>query len=335
MTDYIRFYSHDDDFERDYWGDDYVEPWVSFNSERQEVNYNRTEWEKKTRTLCTFEVKGDGAFRWVSEIAASSLTISYRKNGGEWTSITSSTGNSAPSIPVVSGDVVEFRGDNAQYTNSNSDYLGTFSGSTCIFDAKGNIMSFLDSTNFSGKTTLDSGFTFMGLFAYCTGLTDASELLLPATAMTQRCYKHMFLACRSLTGAPEIYAEKFAFQCFHNMFRNCVSLTKAPSSVGTSNTAVATNNCCGEMFRGCTSLVVAPLLPAYHLEGAAYEYMFSGCTNLNYVNCQAAESDISSDVISFSWLAGVSSTGTFVKKAGTSWRSGVDGIPTGWTVEEV
>lgn len=34
------------------------------------------------------------------------------------------------------------------------------------------------------------------------------------------------------------------------------------------------------------------------------------------------------------WVDGVSSTGTFVKKAGANWQLTHNGIPSGWTVIE-
>jgi hypothetical protein len=61
--------------------------------------------------------------------------------------------------------------------------------------------------------------------------------------------------------------------------------------------------------------------------------MFNGCTRLNYVKCLATNASTTSYVNS--WLNGVSSTGTFYKKAGTSWSSGASGIPAGWETKEV
>lgn len=59
--------------------------------------------------------------------------------------------------------------------------------------------------------------------------------------------------------------------------------------------------------------------------------MFAGCTNLNYVKCLAT--DISADYCTINWLDGVAATGTFKKATGMEdWTTGVDGIPTGWTV---
>jgi len=91
--------------------------------------------------------------------------------------------------------------------------------------------------------------------------------------------------------------------------------------------------CYSNMFSGCTSLTTAPELPAKTLRNYCYNGMFNGCTVLNNITCLAT--DISAnDCISY-WVMGVSQTGTFTKKAGITYPSGVSGIPTGWTVVEV
>lgn len=59
--------------------------------------------------------------------------------------------------------------------------------------------------------------------------------------------------------------------------------------------------------------------------------MFYGCTNLNYV--KSLFTDEYSEKTIYSWLSGVSPTGTFVKSKYATWDvRGDDGIPEGWTV---
>ena len=61
--------------------------------------------------------------------------------------------------------------------------------------------------------------------------------------------------------------------------------------------------------------------------------MFYNCTRLNYIKCLAT--DISATNCTQGWVSGVASTGTFVKNPNmTSWTTGVDGIPSGWTVQD-
>ena len=283
--------------------DNYLEPWVSYTEENTKVNYNMTEEERKQKlygTPLTFEILTDGNIVWKTSNTASTKTIEYSKdNGVTWTSITSATGGTP--IQVVKGDTVQFRGDNITYGTSS--YNSRFDHSTSQFNVKGNIMSLIDSTNFSGLTTLESAYTFSYLFYGCTGLTDASKLILPATTLAavcyynmfqgctsltttpelpattlaQRCYDGMFYGCTSLTTAPELPATTLAEKCYNDMFRGCTSLTTAPSILPA--TTLATN-CYASMFRSCTSLTSAPELPATTLAENCYNTMFFGCTSL-------------------------------------------------------
>jgi len=263
------------------FGEEYEEPWVSLTNENSKVNYNITEEEREKEreellnTPLTFTITNAGNIIWKQGKSGNTKNvIEYSKNKGVWTPITANTDNITTSeISVVPGDIIQFRGNNNTYSASVNDF-DTFSGSTAQFKIKGNIMSLIDSTNFSGTTTLEIDNTFSQIFRNCTGLTSASQLLLPATTLTKACYYGM--------------------------------------------------------FRYCTNLITAPELPATILTERCYEYMFQGCTKLNYIKCLAT--NISAGYCTYNWVSGVASSGTFVKAASiTSWSTGVDGIPTGWT----
>ena len=176
-------------------------------------------------------------------------------------------------------------------------------------------------------TTLAS-YCYKQMFSRCTSLTDASNIILPATTLANYCYSGMFYGCTSLTTAPSLPATTLAQGCYSSMFEECTNLTVAP------NLPVTTlaESCYNSMFLGCTGLTTAPSLPATTLANGCYQQMFSGCTNLNYVKSLAT--NISAGSSLYYWVSGVASTGTFVKKAGVTWPSGVSGIPSGWTVEE-
>ena len=173
-------------------------------------------------------------------------------------------------IDVVGGDTIKFRGDNLEYNNN------TFGDSSAVFTIEGNIMSLIDDTGFTTATTLASGSTFGNLFIYCTGLTSAENLVLPATTLVDNCYQAMFQNCTSLTTAPELPATTLADNCYKFMFLGCTSLTSAPALPATT----LAGNCYSSMFRGCTSLTTAPELPATTLAQYCYSYMFSNCTSL-------------------------------------------------------
>jgi len=83
-------------------------------------------------------------------------------------------------------------------------------------------------------------------------------------------------------------------------------------------------------FKDCTSLVTAPDLKTETLEYQCYYGMFNGCSNLNYIKCLAT--DLSAQKCLYNWTSGVAATGSFIKDANTTWPTGRDGIPEGWTI---
>lgn len=275
----------------------------------------------------TFVFLTNGRIEWVSNTTSSlySKTISYSKdNGNNWTSINS---KDSPRISVVSGDVVEFKGDNVSYSTNST--VNRFRA-TGNFYIKGNIMSLINSTDFSGNTELQSAYTFNNLFQNCTGLTDASELILPATTLTESCYQGMFSGCTSLTQTPELPATTLANYCYKSMFSGCTSLTTAPELLPATT---LTRYCYQYMFDGCTNLTAAPELPATILTTNCYDTMFRNCSSLNYIKCLAT--DFSAHECTHYWVSGVASRGTFVKAAGVNWPIGAYGIPSSyWTVQD-
>ena len=166
---------------------------------------------------------------------------------------------------------------------------------------------------------------YSSMFQGCTSLTTAPEL--PATTLVSNCYRAMFQRCTSLTTAPELPATTLVSYCYSYMFQGCTSLTTAPELPATT----LVSNCYNNMFQGCTSLTTAPELPATTLQANCYRYMFEGCTSLNYIKALFTTAPSSS--YTSNWVSGVASTGTFVKNSAATWTTtGVNGIPTGWTV---
>ena len=168
---------------------------------------------------------------------------------------------------------------------------------------------------------------YNGMFSNCGSLTSAPEL--PATTLANNCYNWMFYSCTSLTTAPLILpALILTRKCYFGMFWGCSSLISAPELPATT----LASHCYWHMFRACSSLTTAPELPATELAIYCYAYMFYGCSNLNHIKCLAVS--INTDDTS-GWTVGVASSGTFVKVASASWPTGIDGIPSGWTIENV
>ena len=163
------------------------------------------------------------------------------------------------------------------------------------------------------------------MFRGCSSLTAAPSL--PATTLAPGCYGEMFKGCTSLTAAPELPATTLATFCYQYMFSSCTSLTTAPALPATT----LENYCYYQMFAYCNSLTTAPELPAPVLVNSCYYQMFYNCSKLNSITMFAT--DISATNCLANWVGGVAATGTFVKAPSmTSLTTGVNGIPTGWTV---
>ena len=102
--------------------------------------------------------------------------------------------------------------------------------------------------NFIGQTTMRD-YNFTGLFYSATTLTDASNLILPATTLTQRCYRSMFARCSNLTATPVLSAATLVSQCYYQMFMNCSSLT----NVSCLATDISASQCTYNWFAGASS----------------------------------------------------------------------------------
>ena len=219
----------------------------------------------------TFDIKSDGNILWKSPTNVSDpRTISYSKNDGEWTSITST--DNGNSISVTTGDKVRFKGSNSIYAyKGNANYFGC----TATFEVSGNIMSMIGGDNFTSLNSIGDH-AFFQLFKNCTGLLSSKNLILPATTLNTYCYSRLFQGCSNMTIAPALPATTMAANCYEYMFSSCTSLTTTPALPATT----LVSKCYSGMFYGCTSLTTTPVLPATTLADNCYNSMFYGCTSL-------------------------------------------------------
>ena len=227
----------------------------------------------------TFFIKSNGNLYWKADDTVFTRTIEYNKNNEGWSAITSNTNNSAPAIPVQNGDVVEFRGDNATYTNDDNKSNKISASTDC--DIYGNIMSMIDSTGFTSLFTLDQNVTrtFRNFFD-AVPVIDASKLILPATTLTFGCYINMFRNCKKLVLAPKLPSKTLADNCYQGMFTACSSLVVAPKLPSTNIAAY----CYDHMFWNCTALTTTQsVLPAMTLCPYCYCGMYDGCKSLTDV----------------------------------------------------
>ena len=248
-----------------------------------------------------------------------SVKLSTSTDNINWTTETTYSATSTFTLPA-SGKLY-LKGSNTQFNSNNSNYYSI--SANVSHNIYGNIMSLCNY-----KTTL-SKYEFYGLFKNDKNLISTKNLILPATTIAIYCYSNMFYSCTSLTTAPVLPATTLADACYGNMFSNCTSLTTAPALPATT---LADSYCYVSMFSGCTSLTSAPELPATTLTTNCYCQMFYGCTKLNYI--KAMFTTTPSTTYTNNWVTNVASSGTFIKNAAATWDvTGVNGVPSGWTVQ--
>ena len=273
-------------------------------------------WEYKySDDYFTIQLLDDGSFSWKMNGSGASYTIEYSKNGGEWTSITSD--NAGVSLSGVSGDKFRFKGLNDRYTNVNSTSYNTnysFFDLTVRCNISGNIMSLINGNDFSGTSLTSSNtYAFYALFKP-SDTTNGSKLI---------------------SAEDLILPEASCNNCFESMFWGSKNMIKGPKFIYVTDTEQSGNNinCCYNMFKDCILLEEAPELPSDYIPALGYTDMFNGCTNLRYIKClatRAASSNITD------WVNGVQTrSGLFIKATNSiNWTTGVNGIPTNWTVVE-
>lgn len=298
----------------------------------------------QSKDYFTFKALESGTFTFSTNALQYSLD-----NGVTWTTLAANT--ASPTVNAGSKIMWKQTG----LTPNSTQGIGTFSA-TGNFDVYGNIMSLYFGDNFANQTSLsEKNYAFYKLFNSCNKLINAENLilpattlssncyrtlfnscsnlitspkLLPATTLTNNCYYGMFNSCINLTTAPELPAITLANSCYTNMFTNCTSLTTAPELPA----RTLANGCYQGMFDSCMSLTTAPELPAVTLVENCYSAMFINCRYLNYI--KAMFTTTPSDTYTNYWVNGVAASGTFVKNLEANWNvSGVNGVPTGWSVE--
>ena len=193
--------------------------------------------------------------------------IDYSYDGINWNSL-----DANETIYINANEKVKFK---KILPLSTSESVGCFViGSEC--NVKGNIMSLIHGDNFENKYDLtERDGCFESLFSSCP-IVDASELILPATTLSDSCYSYMFYGCTSLTSAPALPATTLTDYCYDNMFESCTSLTAAPELPATT----LAYGCYNSMFMYCESLTAAPELPATTLTYGCYNGMFMYCGSL-------------------------------------------------------
>lgn len=222
-------------------------------------------------------------------------------------------------------------------------------------------------------SSMTGTFCCYDMFKDCRALTDASNVHLNATLITESSYKEMFNECRVLVTPPVFTSSGLSVlnDAMFKMFYDCFALVVAPSliisSVGgagcnwmfygcsqlTDTTGVKLNatslpnGAYKQMFRECRSLVTPPEIMATTLSdgdgnpnNGSLAFMFYNCTKLNEIKVHFT--DWYSGSCTSGWVYGTKSTGTFYKPStlpstkNTSGNiSGSNYIPYDWTTIDI
>ena len=281
------------------------------------------------------------------------LTICWTLNDKNTSLDCFESSNNPVTIPVNLGDRVEFHCQNDVYGDPALETVNERKSTNFSCNVPhyvyGNVASLRGgwSFNINGASFLTAkSFAYSWLFAKNTQMYNHpyKDIVLPEKTLHTFAYGYMFSLCINLTRAPEISADNlikreevltFNGRQMHEMFFNCSNLVKAPTILPAMKLP---KECYSNMFAHCTSLETSPVLPAeldvYGKEfssSEAYSGMFMGCSNLKQITCYLKQTG---SLMTYGWVDGVPSSGTFIQHPDARWITGPNGIPAGWGGQE-
>lgn len=272
MKQYITLFSEHDDYNSFKEGQNYLTPNVSVCIEEEHVHYER-DYEREYLTFKAIEP---------TTFSFSQNNIQYSLDKGKtWTTLTA--GQSTPQIGARKTIMWKQTGLVPDVSNG----IGTFS-STGKYKAYGNIMSLYYGDDFYGERDLTGKpSAFRRLFQNngSQGIVDASDLILPATILSDSCYRNFFNSAPSSVDSELLYAPKIlpalvlSTNCYQTFFQKCVKLITCPKLPATT----LAESCYSDMFNACRVLEYPPELPATTLAESCYYRMFRTCYNLKVV----------------------------------------------------
>ena len=236
-------------------------------------------WERATSTYLTITALDSISVKYGRITPNQNHPAQYSLDGGTtWTNFpaydsTTWSDTTVDSISMNLNDHMLIRDDmsNVQNFSSGGEAKFIITGAASL---NGNIMSLSAYDDYSNATTLSAN-QFKYLFQGCK-IANASNLMLPVTALADNCYESMFKDCDLLVAPPSLPATTLAESCYYKMFENCQSLASTPSLPAN----ILSENCYARMFKNCTSLVLAPSMPYTTPAELCCSEMFSGCESL-------------------------------------------------------
>lgn len=288
---------------------------VSSNNGRLVVDVPRNHWGQRTFTIEVRRTYDDVVIATSVitqyEAALEYLTIEalepgvlmacsadeFNKNGTGWQSFDFYMDG----VELQVGDVVMLRATRSDKKIRNCGGITVEGGK---FKAYGNPLSLIYGSE-GGHFECEVPDTLRFLFSGST-IVDAGDLNLNL-ALNENCYAGMFANCPYLTVLPELPQTQLATYCYAGMFMNDPLVTRSPELPATTG--------------------LAPY---------CYESMFLGCSNLNYIECYATFTGLSTQYCG-NWVAAVGTTGGTFECADSmegKWRYGESGIPWSWKMGE-
>ena len=262
------------------------------------IRRRTAEHKEAEQNYLTFVMTSSGSFNF-GKVGNVTKNISYSVNGAQWVEVEcGSTGSTI--LGLHAGDKIRAKGTNASYGTDVDNYIKITGLGETTCDIYGNIMSLVYGDNFKDKTSFTENGVFWLLF-YQSTVGSAENLILPATTLTEDCYRAMF-SSSTLAVPPQILpATTLGARCYKYMFN-------------------------------ATSITASPYLPDATTATDCYDNMFTNAASLASVTCLQSTTFTEAE----NWLSGCPNTSdcTFTKAAGASWGRNASGIPDQWTVIE-
>lgn len=287
---------------------------------RRNLLIRKQEEEMNIRAVC-FKADGEQTVAITKVGSAPAITMQYSYDGVNW-----DAWDLTP-LPFGGNTKVYVRGvNNARFATNGTNNTFTFSTDAYVY-VSGIAEALLNGEN--EVLQYSTGYIFKMLFKDQTALREADRLRFEAMTNSESCYQSMFNGCSNLLSAPELPATTLGYSAYRSMFSQCISLIKAPSILPATKLSGWDY---ANMFHSCKSLVNAPELIAETLTLACYYQMFYNCTSLKSLKCHAKATASNATI---NWFSGVKTSGTFYGHSEYGWASGISGIPTTWTFEEL
>lgn len=142
----------------------------------------------------------------------------------------------------------------------------------------GNIENLLDyATVENGNHPPMAFYCYAYMFYECSNIISVSNDLVPATTLTDSCYRNMFNRCSKLTNIPTLPATTLSNHCYRSMFHSCSSLIILPKLPATTLAMY----CYYAMFNNCSLIKLSPTQTGEYVNEYRIPTSGTGTTSTN------------------------------------------------------